>query len=155
MSKEEKNKGGEFKLERYKYVLQQLNSLNENHHKYLTLYQTLATAVIGGGIFIFISWKELKIDAATARLGIRALLGLLALLTLFVLISIVVGIFSWFDYRKEEVDLLRKEVGISFRQPPSLKNFWRWSEVYLVTFLILILISIYTFVEYKLIPLIQ
>ena len=58
MSNEEKNRGSEFKLERYKYVLQQLNSLNENHHKYLTLYQTLMTAVIGGGSSSLLAGKS-------------------------------------------------------------------------------------------------
>jgi hypothetical protein len=148
-------KGSEFRLERYKYILQQLHSLNENNHKYLSLFQALATAVIGGGIAIFVGWKELKIDAATARVGIRGLLGLLIILTLFVSISIVAGVVSWFDYRHEEVKLLRKEVGAEFRQPPTLKNLWRWSETYLVAFLILIVVAVYVFVEWQLIPLIH
>jgi hypothetical protein len=61
MGKIEEDKSVEFELERYKYILQQLHSLNENHHKYLPLYQTLATAVMGGGIFIFVSWKVFKL----------------------------------------------------------------------------------------------
>ena len=41
----EKKREDEFKLERYKYILQQLQILNENAHRYLTLFQTLATAI--------------------------------------------------------------------------------------------------------------
>jgi hypothetical protein len=151
---EKPDKSGDYKLERYKYILQQLHSLNENNHKYLSLYQALVTAVIGGGIAIFVGWKELKIDAATARVGIRGLLGLLVILTLFVCILIIVGIFSWFDYRREEVKLLKQEVDSSFRQKPKLGNIWRWSETYLILFIIVMMVIIYIFVEWRLIPLI-
>lgn len=152
---EKLNKGDDYKLERYKYILQQLHTLNENNHKYLSLYQALATAVIGGGIAVFVGWKELKIDAAAARAGIRGFLGLLVILTLFVCILIVVGIFSWFDYRREEVELLNQEVDSTFRQQPKLGNIWRWSETYLILFVILIMVIIYIFVEWRLIPLIN
>lgn len=149
------DKKADFKLERYKYILQQLNALNENAHKYLALYQTLATAIIGGSVLVFVSWKQLKIDAEVARVGIRGLLWLLVALTAFVVISIVSGLFSWFDYRREEIELLKKEIGSGFRHPPSLKNFWRWSETYLLLFLLVAMIFIYRFVENRIIPLIQ
>lgn len=148
-------KGSDFRLERYKYILQQLQTLNENNHKYLSLFQTLATAVIGAGIAVFVGWKELKIDAATAHVAIRGLLGLLIILTLFVVISIISGVFSWFDYRREEVELLKDEVDHKFRKAPTLKNFWRWSETYLIAFLISVMIIIYFFVEHRLIPMIN
>src|SRR6266571_8736901 len=96
----------DFKLERYKYILQEIRAINENTHKYLTLFQTLATLVVGGGIGVFIGWKNLNIQAAVAMAGINGLLILFVLLALFVVISIVAGIVSWFDYRNEEVDLL-------------------------------------------------
>lgn len=44
--KENKSKADDYKLERYKFILQQLNSLNETTQKYITLFQTLATAVL-------------------------------------------------------------------------------------------------------------
>ncbi|MFL6214850.1 MAG: hypothetical protein ACJ74J_13280 [Blastocatellia bacterium] len=149
------DKKADYKLERYKYILQQLNALNENAHKYLALYQTLATAIIGGGVLVFVSWKQLKIDAEVARVGIRGLLGLLIILTAFVALSIISGLFSWFDYRREEVELLKKEIGSGFRQPPRLKNLWRWSETYLLLFLVAAIVFIYRFVEHQVIPLIQ
>ncbi len=95
----------DFKLERYKFLLQQINLLNENAHRQLTLYQSLATAVIGAGVLLFLKWREWKLDAADARIATRALLGLLGILTLFVVASIVVGVVSWLDYRREEADL--------------------------------------------------
>jgi len=146
------NKKDEFKLERYKFILQQLNSLNEGTHKYIALFQTLATAVLGAGITIFAAWREIKIDAGIARLGIRAVLYLFTILTLFVILSIVINTISWFDYRKEEVELLSKEVGGDFRQLPSLKNAWRWNETYFVIFLFAVLLVVWVFAEQWLIP---
>jgi hypothetical protein len=144
-----------FKLERYKYILQQLNSLNENTHKYLSLYQTLATAVIAGGIAVLVGWKELKIDAETAKVGIRGLLGLLLILTLFVIGSVLSNIYSWMDYRNEEVELLDKEVYKGFRPRPNIKNLWRWHETYLLLFILGVLITIFYFAECKVMPLIN
>ncbi len=153
--KVKQNAGEAFKLERYKFILQQLDSLNQNHHKYLTLFQTLATAVVAGGVALFVGWRDLQIDAASARLGIRGLFGLLMILTAFLCFSIVAGIFSWIDYRREEVSLLDQEVGLGFRESPKLKNLWRWSEIHLLAFLCLLVLIIYIFLEYKVIPLIQ
>jgi hypothetical protein len=64
----------DFKLERYKYMLQEIHTLNENVHKYLTLFHTLATAIITGGVIIFISWKQLNIGADVARQAVEGLL---------------------------------------------------------------------------------
>ena len=97
-------------MERYKYILQQIHTLDDNVHKYLALFQTLATAIVGGGISLFVSWKTLHITADIVRASIQGLLGLLVILTLFVVISIIGGIFSWLDYRREEVELLNEMV---------------------------------------------
>ena len=82
-NKSEPDRGPDFMLERYKYILQQIHFLNENIHKYLALFQTLATVIVGGGVAIFISWESLNITADVAREGIRGLLGLLVVLALF------------------------------------------------------------------------
>ena len=75
-TKDDNMRATEFKLERYKYILQQLNLLNDNHHNNLTLFQTLSMAVLGAGVGLFVAWRELKIDAETARVGLRGLFGL-------------------------------------------------------------------------------
>lgn len=132
----------EFRLEHYKYILQEIHSLNNNLNKYLALFQTLATVIIGGGISIFASWRSLKIGANTARAGIQGLLGLLILLTLFITVSIVANVLSWFDYRKEEVELLDQVVKPNYRRPPTLRNFWRWSETYVLLFIIVVVVAV-------------
>jgi hypothetical protein len=88
-----------FKLERYKYILNEIHFLNENVYRYLTLFQTLATAIFGAGAAVYISWRKLAVDAAVARLTIKALLGLLVILALFAILSLLSGVLSWLDYR--------------------------------------------------------
>lgn len=145
----------EFKLERYRYILQQLNSLNDNHHKYLTLFQTLSAAVLGAGVGLFVAWRELRIDAETARVGLRGLFGLFLILVLFLIVSLFVSAMSWMDYRREEVDLLNAEVRSGFRKMPTVRNFWRWPEFYLLIFLLLVVVCVYMFLEFRFIPMIR
>lgn len=144
----------EFRLERYKYVLQEIRSLNKNTHKYLTLFQTLTTLIIGGGVSVFVGWKNLAIGAAVAKAAINGSLILLVVLGLFVLISIVSGIISWFDYRNEEVELL-DQIQPGFRKKPKLGNLWRWNETYMVLFVIVVVIFMCIYVETQIIPLIH
>ena len=141
----------QFKVERYKYILQEMRSLNENVHKYLALYETLATFVIGGGVGVFVGWKSLHLSSEVAIAAINGLLFLLLFLALFVIASIVAGIISWFDYRNEEVELL-DQIQPEFRKKPTLRNFWRWNETYLVCFVIVITIFICVYVETQVIP---
>lgn len=149
------DKKGDFKLERYKFILQQINSLNESVHKYLTLYQTLATAIVGGIVLVFVSWKQLKIEASVARAGVEGLLCLFVILTLFMLVSICAGVASWFDYRKEENEVLDDALKEGYRKKPSLKNFWRWNETYVVLFIVLMAVVIFLYVSIALVPLIR
>lgn len=144
-----------YKLERYKYILREIHFLNESTHKYLTLFQTLTAAIVGGGIGIFVIWKSLKIDASTARLAIQGSLGLLILVALFVNVSILVNVLSWLDYRREEVDLLNQSIEQNWRRLPQLRNFWRWSETYILLFVSLAVIGIVFYVEYQIIPLVK
>ena len=149
------NKSEEFKLERYKYILEELRSLNENVHKYLTLFQSLATLIIGGGVGVFVSWQSLKITAAMAKVSIQGLVGMLIILAVFAMISIIAGMISWFDYRKEEVALLDDAIERGYRRTPKWGNFWRWSETYVLLFIVIMTIIISWFVENQVIPLIK
>jgi hypothetical protein len=147
--------GKDFKLERYKYILQQIHTLNENLYRYLALFQTLATAIVGGGVAVLVSWQNLKVSAEVARVGIRGLLGLLIILTLFLIINVIIGVLSWFDYRQDEVKLLDEVIGSQYRKLPKAGNWWRWYETYFVIFLILVMIAVYTFTQTQVIPLIK
>jgi hypothetical protein len=156
MAKEQdKDQSVSFKLERYKFILQQIHSLNENVHRYLTLYQTLATTIIGTGILVFVNWKNFGITADLAKVGIQALVGMLVILSIFIIIQIVAGFFSWIDYRDEEVRLLDEVVRKGYRSPAKISNFWRWSETYFIIFILVIAIFISIYTRTNIIPLIK
>ena len=149
------SKSEDFKLERYKFILQEIHFLNENIHKYLALFQALATGVISAGVAVFVSWQKLNISVDTARMAIYGLLGLVVFLAFFVILFILAGMFSWFDYRKEEVELLDKAVGKGFRSAPKLGNLWRWYETYLILFIIVFVVVMFVFTTGQIIPLIK
>lgn len=123
-------------LERYKFILQQLNALNENSFKVLALYQTLATATIGAGLALFVGYRNWEIDPVIARSGLVALLWLLTIIASFTILLLLIGILSWLDYRKEECELTDQIVYPGFRDPPRLKNALRWHEGYLILFVV-------------------
>lgn len=145
----------QFYLERYKYILQEIHALNENLHKYLSLFQTLATALATAGVAVFVSREQLDITPDIARAAIQGLLGLLVILAAFVIFSIIAGIFSWFDYRSEEVELLNKIFGAGFRKLPKKRNFWRWQETHAILFILIVVFSIVVFVQSRIIPLLK
>lgn len=123
-------------LERYKFILQQLHTLNENAFKVLALYQTLATATIGAGLALFVGHKKWEIDLDVARSGLVALLWLLTIIASFTTLLLLIGILSWLDYRKEECELSDEIVYPGFRNPPRLRNALRWHEGYIILFVV-------------------
>ena len=149
------NSDVQFSLERYKFILGEKRFLNENVHRYLTLFQTLMTAIVGAGATVFISWKKLDLGPEMARITIQMLLGLLIILAIFVILALVSGIFSWFDYRNEEIDLLEKNVGSATHARPSIRNFMRWQETYVLLLMVIVIASSYYFVERAVIPAIR
>lgn len=142
----------EFELERYKFILGEISNLNSNFHNYLSLYQKLTTIIIGGLILIFINWKKLAIPIDVASLGIKACYALQITLSLFIIFIILAGIFSWFDYRKEEVELLNSISTAHSRSLPSFKNLWRWHETHTIIFILVIMIIVISLSENYLIP---
>lgn len=151
----DKDQSIDFKLEHYKFILQEIHSLNENVHKYLTLYQTLVTTIVGAGILVFVNWKNLGISAVLAKAGVEILVGLLIIISIFIIIQILMSILSWLDYRDEEVKLLDDVIKKGYRSPSKLSNFWRWSETYFILAIIIIVVFISIYAETKVIPLIK
>lgn len=140
----------DFKLERYKYILKQIHFLNENTYTYLTFFQRLAVLILGAILALFLNWRKFGVDADTALLGVYGLLFLLVLFALFVVLYMLTGVVSWFDYRKEEVKLLDEVIGLGYRSKPTLKNWWRWRETWLIfsilVFVTIVLWSVLTFI---------
>jgi hypothetical protein len=145
----------DFKLERYKYILQQIHFLNGNMHKHLAFFHGLAVLILGAIIGITLNWKELGIDAATAKVGIYSLATLLCLASSFTFLLVLSGIFSWVDYRKEEAALLDEVISEGYRSKPKLKNFWRWHESWLLFFLVIFSVTITTAIHLYIVPMVQ
>jgi uncharacterized iron-regulated membrane protein len=126
----------EFALERYRYLLNQINNTNENVHRFLAIYQTLATALVGGCLALFVGYRRWGIPAPTARSTMIGAISLITVVALFTILLIAAGIANWIDYRREECELTDQIVRPGFRKPPNVQNFFRWYETYIVMFIL-------------------
>jgi hypothetical protein len=144
---EEKDAGHphEFQIERYKYILQQLHSTNENVHKYLALYQSIATALLGAAVALFVGYRKWNLPVSVATSALKALLWLVTIAAAFAVLLLLAGVFSWIDYRREECELTEKLVYPGFRRPPSWKNSYRWYELYAVAFIAATTVAVWAF----------
>lgn len=122
------------RIERYKFVLLELARLSENTHKHtrylLAIFPAFASAVIA------LKFGDKGLESNTKLFFSHIAIGFLCVFTLaslFIVASVLADIASWIDYRKEEVALVNM-MGGDFRKVPEIKNFWRWYETYLITF---------------------
>jgi hypothetical protein len=126
----------DFSIERYKFILQQIHTINENVYRFLAIYQTLVTALIGGQLILFVNYKRWGISTAICRTGLIALLLLETMVACFAVLLIIIGVATWLDYRNEECDLTDKLIGIGFRERPNSRHLFRWYETYIVLFIL-------------------
>lgn len=118
-------------VERYKHVLGQMTRIDEGAHKFLSLFQVTVTALLGAGGSLWLLHVEWGIGLAEARLAIELILALIAGLGLFTAALLVIGMFAWMDYRREEAALAANAAS-SRRSPGSWKHLWRWQEFYMI-----------------------
>ena len=123
-------------VERYKFIQQQIHSLNENVYRFLAIYQTIATVVSSAGIGLFVGYRKWGISSSVAQAGVKGLLVLLTVVAAYTVLLILVGVFAWLDYRREENVLTERLVGSEFRLPPTSRNLFRWYETYIVLFIL-------------------
>jgi hypothetical protein len=125
----------ELSYERYRFILQQINAINENVYRFLAIYQALMTALVGAEIALFLGYRRWGLTPYLAHNGVLALLVLETAVACFTVLMIAVGVLAWFDYRNEECDLTDRLVGEGFRSRPKKSNFFRWYETYIVSFI--------------------
>ncbi|MGY5047437.1 hypothetical protein ACWDE0_17630 [Streptomyces sp. 900105755] len=142
----------EFALERYRYILQQIHTVNENAYRFLALYQTLATALVSAALALFVGYRKWDLAPATARGGVIGLLALVTVVAAFTSTLIVVGALNWLDYRNEECDITDEVVGPGFRTRPRPGNFLRWYETYLLLFILVSVIAMWLIAAFFLLP---
>lgn len=144
-----------YKVERLKFILQEISRLNDNTRFILTLYQSLLTAIVGLGIYIFVFWNDDKVDSNIAYVSINSLKYLIGVISLFTLFRLLANIISWIDFRKEEVAFLDAEIEIGFRKSPRLANFWRWDEFHISLLIIIITLLVFVFTNSQILPIIH
>lgn len=137
----------DYKLERLKFILSEISNLNQNTRSILSLYQALSTLIISAGVYVFTKWNDSKIEDEVAIIAMNSLKYLLAIVSVFCLLRMGANISSWIDLRNEEVEFMNYEVKRGFRKKPSLKNFWRWDETYIILLIVIILFSVWLFVD--------
>lgn len=145
---------GHVVLERYRYVLSQLHTVNENSYRFLALYQTVTSAIVGLGWLLFASRAQLNLNSSSVRLEILGLMGAVTLVAAFTLILVVVGLFTWLDYRSEECDLLERFVASDIRVRPRLRHIYRWYETYIAIFVVGSLAAMWWFVFSVILPMV-
>ncbi|MGH3770161.1 MAG: hypothetical protein ACRDRW_01965 [Pseudonocardiaceae bacterium] len=131
-------KTSEFVMERYKYILQQIHTINENVYKFLALFQTVGTALSTAILGLFVSHDKWGIPRDVAHAGVIGLLLLITASAAFTVLIIIVGVVSWFDYRSEECELSDRFFLPGFRTPPRLRNCLRWYETYITLFIVVV-----------------
>lgn len=142
----------EFALERYRYILQQIHAVNENAHRFLAIYQTLATTLVGAALGLFVGYRKWEVAPATARGGVIGLLTLTTVVAAFTVTLIVVGALAWLDYRNEECDITDEMVGPGFRKRPRPRNLLRWYETYVLLFILASVITMWVLAGFFVLP---
>ncbi|MFF9046454.1 hypothetical protein [Streptomyces parvulus] len=142
----------EFALERYRYILQRIHAVNENAHRFLAIYQTLATALVGAALALFVGYHKWNVAPATARAGVVGLLILATMVAAFTTTLIVVGAFAWLDYRNEECDITDEMIGPGFRKRPRSRNLFRWYETYVLLFILSSIIVMWLLAAFLILP---
>jgi magnesium-transporting ATPase (P-type) len=137
---------------RYEHILEQIQSVNENVFRFLAIYQTLISALAAGQILLFINHQRWALTLSTTRIGLVGILVLETIVGVFASLMIIVGALNWFDYRSEECDISDVVLGRSFRKRPSLSNWYRWYETYIVIFIVLSVATLWTMVIAWMIP---
>ncbi|MBC3985592.1 hypothetical protein H8N01_24210 [Streptomyces sp. AC536] len=115
--------------------MQQIHAVNENAYRFLAIYQTLATSLVGAALALFVGYRKWGVSPDTARGGVTGLLILATMVAAFTVALVVVGAITWLDYRNEECDLTDDIVAPGFRRRPRPGNLMRWYETYVLLFI--------------------
>ncbi|HCH4151178.1 hypothetical protein ACEWAB_22375 [Vibrio parahaemolyticus] len=124
--------------EHYKFLLSKIQHLDEALFKNITMYGKFITSVFAFLISAVVLEKSGKITTELLILTFDLSSAFILFLTLIFALITIANIFSWRDYRKEEMALL-DNLKINFgRKQPSFKNLLRWVETWFLFALIII-----------------
>lgn len=125
-----------FGIERYRHILAQIGAANENVHRFLAIYQAIASAAVTAALALFVGYRRWGIAVGVARTGVIGLACLQTVAALFAILLIFIGMLTWLDYRREECELTDELVRPGFRKPPRIGNSFRWYETYIILFIV-------------------
>lgn len=136
-------------VERYKFIQDKIKFLDNQQHSNFT---TLLKVIIALSTFIIaslIAGSECKISNETVSFAISSAGVALTITCVYLLGLSIAVLFSWIDYRKEEVELLNKVNCDLNRSDPDIKpcKLIRWNEFHFMVLLVLLTIfGIVTFI---------
>ncbi len=139
-------------LERYGYILRQVEASNGAVYRFLGIYQTLATTIGGALVGLFVGHQKWELSVSTTKEGLVGLACLLSVVSIFSALMIFITILNWIDYRREECELTDSAVFPGFRAPPRIANWTRWHETYFVVFIILTTVAVWILVLRVMLP---
>ncbi|PMO22908.1 hypothetical protein BCT15_11460 [Vibrio splendidus] len=125
-------------IERYKYILSKLLFLDDAIYKNMSSFSKIFISIITAqGVAIFTNLKTGS-KIVTDTLEVITLIApyLLLILCIFYLCLTLSNLFSWFNYRDEEVELLEKLNIDLGRKRPSWNSWYRWSETWFIIFMV-------------------
>ncbi|MBD8899023.1 hypothetical protein [Rhodanobacter sp. DHG33] len=133
------DQGGDFALERYKYVLEQKKYLNGVSFKIVSIYQAGMALLLGGCYKIVVATRGGSLSCESADLFLRGLFLLFIILTIFSILMISCGILAWLGYRRDESDL-ESAVGVASKPLPRFRDMFRWYETYILLVVVVVAI---------------
>lgn len=133
----------ELAIERYKFILAKIQHLDESLYKNIGFVAKFVTAIISAVASILVLLESKKIANEIAMIIINLLSYISAFTCLLFIFFTLAIMFSWYDYRKEEVELLNRCEADLGRKAPSFKGVLRWTETwFLIALLIIGIISL-------------
>lgn len=128
-------------VERYKFIQEKIKKLDSQFEQSLNTMLKTIIALVAFGVAVLLAKLEGKIQSESiVLLAIQTIGLLLSISSIFHLLTNLAVMFSWWDYRKEEVELLN-QVGCNLnRSKPviCIKKVLRWHETYLLLLLFLL-----------------
>lgn len=124
-------------VERYKFILEKIKFLDTTYNTNFNHVSKIITAVIGFMITVLMVGIEKKFGINTVTIAMELSTLLVGGTAFFFSLLSISSLFSWFDYRKEEVKL-HQQLNINIgREEPEWKGLIRWHETHLITLLLL------------------
>ncbi|WP_417835202.1 hypothetical protein [Thalassospira xiamenensis] len=124
-------KENDLTLERYKYILDQKRWLNQVSFRLTSMFQLIAIAIFVGQYKVILDHSNGMVSKDIAVSASMVLLLVSVMVSVFGIGMVVSGMFSWFQYKKEEVNI---EIlsGDLQSELPKFWNFVRWYESYII-----------------------